>query len=91
MLGICSWWYVVSECHSIDTRKLDSLDFSIKLDVERFSKVQLWMERMTKLIAWNIILEVIESPPIQNKSVVMEIEKFLQCEYLLIFPVMQDN
>ena len=46
---------------------------------------------MTKLITWNTVLEIIGSPPIQNKSVVMEIEKFLQCEYLLIFPVMQDN
>ena len=67
MLGICSWGYAIGERHSIDTRELDSLDFSIKCDVDRFSKVlQLWMERKTKPVTWNTILEVIGSPPIQN-------------------------
>ena len=63
MLGICSWGHAIG----IDIRELDSLDFSIKCDVDRFSKVlQLWMERKTKPVTWNTILEVIGSPPIQN-------------------------
>ena len=83
MSGIYSWWHTIGERLEIETGELDSLEFSIKRDVEKLSKVlQLWMERMTKPVTWNTILEVIGSPPIQNVSVVMEIEKFLECEYL---------
>ena len=55
-------------------------------DVKLSKVLQHWMERMTKPVTWNTILEVIGSPPIQNKSVVMEIEKFLECEYLYNIP-----
>ena len=81
--GIHSWWYTIDECLEIESGELDSLRFSNERDVDKLSKVlQLWMERMTKPVTWNTILEVIGSPPIQKKSVVMEIEKFLECEYL---------
>ena len=84
---ICSWWPIIGDCLGIESGELDSLHFSNQRDVDKLSKVlQLWMERMTKPVTWNTILEVIGSPPIQNKSVVMEIEKFLECEYLYNIP-----
>ena len=83
MSGICSWWPTIGDYLEIESGELDSLRYSYQHDVDKLSKVlQLWMERMTKPVTWNTILEVIGSPPIQNKSVVVEIEKFLECEYL---------
>ena len=83
MSGICSWWHTIGECLEIGSGELDSLLYSSQRDIDKLSQVlQLWNERMTKPVTWNTILEVIGSPPIQNKSVVMEIEKFLECKYL---------
>ena len=83
MSGIYSWWYTIGERLEIEAGELDCLRFSNQRDVEKLSKVlQLWMDRMTKPVTWNTILEVIGSQPIQNKCVVKEIEKFLECEYL---------
>ena len=83
MSGIYSWWYTIGELLGIKNGELDSLKFSIQHDVEKLSKVlQLWMERMTKPVTWNTILEVIGSPPIQNKLLVKKLEKFLECKYL---------
>ena len=87
MSGICSWWHTIGERLEIESGELDCLHFLNQCDVDKLSKVlQLWMERMTKPVTWNTILEVIGSPPIQNKSVVMDIEKFLECEYLCNIP-----
>ena len=83
MSGICNRWYIIGVCLRIKNGDLDSLNSSNQNDDVKLSKVlQLWIERMTKPVSWNTILEVIGSIPIQNKSVVMEIEKFLECEYL---------
>ena len=83
MFRICSWWPIIGDCLGIESGELDSLRFSNQHDIDKLSQVlQLWMERMTKPVTWNTILEVIGSPPIQNKSVVVEIEKFLECKYL---------
>ena len=82
MSGIHNRWYTIGICLEIENGELDSL-YNYQYDDVKLSKVlQLWMERMTKPVTWNTILEVIGSPPIQNKSVVMEIENFLECEYL---------
>ena len=82
MSEIRNRWYTIGECLGIKNGDLDSLNSSNQNDDVKLSKVlQLWMERMTKPVTWNTILEVIGSPPIQNKRVVMEIEKFLECEY----------
>ena len=82
MFKICSWWPIIGECLGIESGELDCLH-CYKRDIDKLSEVlQLWMKRTTKPVTWNTILEVIGSPPIQNKSVVMEIEKFLECEYL---------
>ena len=87
MSRIHSWWYTIGVLLGIETGELDSLNSSNQHDKVKLSKVlQLWMERMTKPVTWNTILEVIGSPPIQNNSVVMEIEKFLECEYLYNIP-----
>ena len=87
MFRICSWWPTIGDCLGIESEELDSLRFSNQRDVDKLSKVlQLWMERMTKPVTWNTILEVIGSPPIENKPVVVEIERFLECEYLYSIP-----
>ena len=80
-------WYTIGECLGIESGDLDSLNTSNHHDDVKLSKVlQLWMERMTKPVTWNTILDIIGSPPIQNKFVVMEIETFLECEYLYNIP-----
>ena len=81
--GISNRWYTIGVCLGIKSGDLDSLNSSNQHDDVKLSKVlQLWIERMTKPVTWNTVLEVIGSPPIQNRSVVIEIEKFLQCKYL---------
>ena len=83
MSSIYYQWYIIGECLGIESGDLNSLYISKETDRFKLSQVlQLWMKRMTKPVTWNTILEVIGSPSIQNKSVVMEIEKFLECEYL---------
>ena len=83
MSGISNRWYTIGVRLGIKSGDLDSLNSSNQHDDVKLSKVlQLWIERMTKPVTWNTILDVIGSPPIQNKSVVMEIEEFLECEYL---------
>ena len=87
MSGISNRWYTIGACLGIESADLDSLNSSNQRDDVKLSKVlQLWMKRMTKPVTWNTILEVIGSPPIQNKFVVMEIEKFLECECLYNIP-----
>ena len=81
MSGICSRWHTIGDRLEIESGELDSLRYSSQRDIDKLSQVlQLWMERMTKPVTWNTILEVIGSPPIENKSVVVEIEKFLECK-----------
>ena len=81
--GISNRWYTIGVCLGIESGDLECLSSSNQHDDVKLCKVlQLWMERMTKPVTWNTILEVIGSPPIQNRSVVIEIEKFLQCKYL---------
>ena len=76
-------WYTIGECLGIEIGDLESLKSSNQNDHCKLSQIlQLWMDRMTKPVTWNTILEVIGSPPIQNISVKMEIEKLLECEYL---------
>ena len=76
-------WYTIGECLGIENGDLNSLKSSNQNDYFNLSQIlQLWMDRMTKPVTWNTILEVIGSPPIENKCVVIEIEKFLECEYL---------
>ena len=83
MYRIQNRWYTIGVCLGIESENLDSLNSSNWYDNVKLSKVlQLWIERMTKSVTSNTILEVIGSPPIQSKSVVMEIEKLLECEYL---------
>ena len=77
MSGISNRWYTIGVRLGIKSGDLDSLNSSNQHD-----NVKLWMERMTKSVTSNTILEIIGSPPIQSKSVVMEIKKFLECEYL---------
>ena len=78
-------WYIIGARLGIKTGQLDCLISSNQHDDVKLSKVlQLWMDGMTKPVTWNTILDVIGSPPIQNESVVMDIEKFLECEYLKI-------
>ena len=80
---ICSRWYTIGDCLGIESGDLDSLNSSNESDEVKLSKVlQLWMERMTKPVTWNTILEVIGSPPIQNKLLVKKLENFLECKYL---------
>ena len=87
MSGISNRWYIIGVFLGIEGRDLDSLNSSNQHDVDKLSQVlQLWMERITKPVTWNTILEVIGSPPIQNKSVVMDIEMFLECECLYNIP-----
>ena len=87
MFRICSRWPIIGDCLGIESGELDSLHFSNQPDVDKLSRVlQLWMERMTKPVTWNTILEVIGSPPIENKLVVVEIERFLECEDLYNIP-----
>ena len=87
MSGIHNRWYTIGVCLRIENGDLDSLNSSNQNDDVKLSKVlQLWIERMTKPVTWNTILEVIGSPPIQNTSVVRKIEKFLECEYLYNIP-----
>ena len=83
MSKICNEWYIIGVRLEIESGDLESLNNSNHRDNVKLSQIlQLWMERMTKPVTWNTILEVIGSPPIENKSVVMEIEKFLECKYL---------
>ena len=87
MSDMISWWYIIGVRLGIKNGELDSLFYSNQRNIVKLSKVlQLWMEQTTKPVTWNTILEVIGSPPIKNKAVVMEIEKFLQCEYLYNIP-----
>ena len=83
MSKICNEWYIIGVRLEIENGDLESLNTSNHHDNVKLSQIlQLWMERMTKPVTWNTILEVIGSPSIQKKSVVMEIEEFLESEYL---------
>ena len=85
--GICDRWYIIGVCLGIKSGDLNCLYNSNQDDVVKLFKVlQMWMEKITKPVTWNTILEVIGRPPIENKSVVIDIEKFLECEYLYNIP-----
>ena len=90
MSGIYNLWYTIGECLRVEKTDLDSLSSHNSSCFFKLSEVlQLWMDRKTKPVTWNTILEVIGSPPIQNKFIVMEIEIFLQCEYII--PIKKGN
>ena len=83
MSGIAFQWYIIGECLGIQYTHLASLQSKTLRDIDKLAKVlQLWMDTMPKPVTWNTILQTIESPPIENKVIVMEIEEFLKCECL---------
>ena len=83
MSSIAFKWYIIGEVLGIQYAHLALLQITISSDIEKLAEVlQLWMDTMPKAVTWNTILEVIESPPVESKFTVMEMEKFLKCECL---------
>ena len=81
MSGIAFQWYIIGEVLGIKYAYLASLQSKTSSDIDKLAEVlQLWMDTMPKPFTWNTILEVMESPPIENKIIVMEMEMFLKCE-----------
>ena len=81
MSGIASKWYIIGEVLGIKYTYLASLQNKISRDIDKLAEVlQLWMDTMPKPVTWNTILQVMESPLIESKIIVMEMEKFLKCE-----------
>ena len=83
MSGIAFKWCIIGDCLGIQYTYLASLQSKTSSNNEKLAKVlQLWMDTMPESVNWNTILEVLESPPIQSKFILMEMEKFLECECL---------
>ena len=83
MSGIAFQWYIIGECLGIQYKHLASLKSKTSRDIDKLAEVlQIWMDTMPKPVTWKTILEIIESPPIESKFTVMEMEKFLKCECL---------
>ena len=83
MSSIAFKWRIVGERLGIQYIHLATLQRQPLRDIEKLAEVlQLWMDTMPKPVTWNTILQTIESPPIESKFTVMEIEKFLECECL---------
>ena len=83
MTGIAFQWYIIGECLGIQYTHLASLQYKTSRDIDKLAEVlQLWMDSIPKPVTWNTILQTIESPPIESKVTVMEIEEFLKCECL---------
>ena len=83
MSDIAFKWNIIGECLGIKYVYLASLQSKTSKDIEKLAEVlQLWMDTMPKPVTWNTILQTIESPPIETKFVVIEIEKFLKGESL---------
>ena len=83
MSGIAFQWYIIGECLGIQYTHLVSLQSKTSKDIDKLAEVlQIWMDTMPKPVTWNTILEIIESPPIESKFTVMEMEKFIRCECL---------
>ena len=82
MSDIAFQWKIIGECLEIKNKYLASLQSKTSSDIEKLSEVlQLWMDTMPQpVVTWNTILQKIESPPIENKSVVTEMEIFLKCK-----------
>ena len=83
MSDIAFQWHTIGDCLAIKNGHLASLKSEPSSNIEKLSKVlQLWMDTMPKPVTWNTILQTIESPPIENKLVVKEMETFLKSESL---------
>ena len=82
MSDIAFQWKIIGECLEIQYTHLASLQRKTSSDIEKLSEVlQLWMDTMPKpVVTWNTILQTIESPPIENKPVVTEMEFFFKCK-----------
>ena len=81
MSSIAFRWYIIGEVLGIEYNYLASLQNKISSDIEKLVEVlQHWMDTMPTPVTWNTILQVIESPPIESKITVMEMEMFLKCE-----------
>ena len=85
MAGIAFKWYIIAECLGIQYTHLATLQIQTSEDIDKLAKVlQIWMDTMPKPINWNTILQTIESPPVESKFTVMEMENFfLKSECLL--------
>ena len=83
MSGIAFKWYIIGERLGIQYTHLATLESKTSEDIDKLAKVlQIWMDTMPEAVTWNTILQIIESPPIESKFTVMEMEKFLKCECL---------
>ena len=83
MSRIAFKWCIIGECLGIQYTHLATLQRQTSEDINKLAKVlQLWIDTMPKPVTWNTILQTIESPPIESKLTVMEMEKFLKCECL---------
>ena len=84
MSTIASHWYIIGVFLEIENTDLESLQKSNESEVFKLTRVlQLWKDRRSKPFTWDTILEIIKSPPINNQSLVKEINSFLECEYLV--------
>ena len=83
MSGIAYKWYIIGECLGVEYTHLATLQSKTSEDIDKLAKVlQLWMEGKPEAVTWNTILQTIESPPIECKFTVLEVERFLKCECL---------
>lgn len=77
-------WYIIGVRLGIENTDLESLQRTNDKDHSKLSQIlQLWKDRRCKPFTWDTILKTIKDPPIQNESLVKEMNSFLECEYLL--------
>lgn len=72
-------WQEIGEGLGVNDGDIESLKQSNQRDVNKLSSaLQKWMDTMCSDVTWEKILEVLESPLVDKKSVAGDVRKFLQ-------------
>ena len=78
---IKSQWYSIGEQLEVQNGPLKSIKYDPTYnDTMRLSEVfQVWIDGRTTEVSWRVILDVIRNPPLSNKKLFDEVQKFLSC------------
>ena len=72
-------WKLIGEQLEVDNGSLKSIEYNTRYnDTMRLSEVfQVWIDGQTSEVSWRMILDVIRNPPLSNKKLFYDIQKFL--------------